>query len=125
MIRHIQSEEDYLERILILSSHGMVRSIDLSIDMNYSKPSISIAMKKLKEKGYITIDNQGGIHLTDEGNDIAKKVYEKHTIISNLLIKIGVSKDVALEDACEIEHCISEETFTKLKEYYNKSLSKK
>ncbi|MGM9971238.1 MAG: metal-dependent transcriptional regulator [Anaeroplasmataceae bacterium] len=119
MTKHMQSEEDYLERILILQSHGVVRSIDLSIDMNYSKPSISIAMKKLKEKGYITIDTQGSIRLTDEGMKIATKVYEKHTVLLNFLKNIGVSENQALIDACEIEHCISDETFEKLKKHYN------
>lgn len=116
---NMQSEEDYLETILILSQNGSVRSIDIANDMNYSKPSISIAMKKLKEKNYITIDKQGYIELTNEGHIIASLVYEKHTILSTLLIELGVSKEQALIDACKIEHCISDETFEKLKQYYN------
>lgn len=124
MNKHMQSEEDYLERILVLSKKGTVRSIDLALDMNFSKPSISIAMKKLKEKKYIEIDNYGSITLTEDGLKIALKVYERHTIISSLFIKLGVSEAQALLDACEVEHCISEETFNKLKEHYNKSLRK-
>lgn len=116
---NMQSEEDYLETILILSQNGSVRSIDIANDMNYSKPSISIAMKKLKEKNYITIDKQGYIELTNEGHKIASLVYEKHIILSTLLIELGVSKEQALIDACKIEHCISTETFEKLKKYYN------
>ena len=118
-MKNFQSEDDYLERILILSQKGHVRSIDIALDMNFSKPSISVAMKKLREKGFITIDNNGYIYLTDEGNNKAQAVYEKHTVISSLFMKLGVSEKTALEDACKIEHYLSEETFIKLKEHLN------
>lgn len=115
-MKNLQSEEDYLERILMLSEKGHVRSIDIATDMNFSKPSISVAMKKLKEKNFITIDENGFILLTEEGLKKASAVYDRHKVISSLLMIIGVSKGQALEDACNVEHCISEETFEKLKE---------
>lgn len=115
-MKNLQSEEDYLERILMLQEKGHVRSIDLATDMNFSKPSISVAMKKLKEKELITIDENGFIFFTDEGLKRASAVYDRHKVISTLLMEIGVSKEQALEDACNVEHCISEETFEKLKE---------
>lgn len=119
-MKNFQSEEDYLETILILNNRiGNVRSIDIAVELNYSKPSISIAMKKLKEKNYIQIDNEGIITLTEIGNKLASNVLEKHEVISNFLISLGVSKNQALLDACKIEHCISDESFTKLKEYIN------
>ena len=116
-----ESAEDYLERILILSQGNKeVRSIDIARDMGFSKPSVSIAMHKLFDNGYILISNSGLITLTEKGYEIANKVYERHTVISNALINIGVSKEQALIDACKIEHDISEETFNKLKEVMKK-----
>ena len=120
-MNQLESLEDYLERILMLKERiDFVRSIDIANDMGFSKPSVSIAMKKLKEKKYITIDKKGHIYLTEEGYEIAAKTYEKHKIISSVLIKIGVSEETAKDDACKIEHEISEETFEKLKEFVNK-----
>lgn len=120
-MRQHQSEEDYLETILILHNrNGNVRSIDIATELEFSKPSVSIAMKKLKEKKYIEINDNGNIKLTEVGYKIANETLEKHTVISDLLISIGVSKEVALSDACKIEHFISDETFTKLKESYDK-----
>ena len=113
-----ESIQDYLETILKLSKNGRVRSIDIAQDMNYSKPSISIAMKKIKEKGLIQIDDKGYITLTDEGYNIAKSVYEKHELLVNLLISLGVEKDIAYQDACRIEHDLSETTFEAIKKYY-------
>ena len=111
-----QSEEDYLENILILSEQKeFVRSIDIVNYMNFSKPSISIAMHKLKDNDLITMDDDGIIKLTPKGKEIAEKTYEKHKIISTLLMDLGVSNKTALEDACEIEHFISEETFQAIK----------
>lgn len=123
-MKNLQSEEDYLERILMLQEKGHVRSIDLATDMNFSKPSISVAMKKLKEKELITIDENGFIFFTDEGLKRASAVYDRHKVISTLLMEIGVSKEQALEDACNVEHCISEETFEKLKEVLKEKKSK-
>lgn len=111
-----ESAEDYLERILILQEEkGEVRSIDIAHDMGYSKPSISIAMKKLKEAGLIYIDEHGFITLTKEGHVIADRVYERHTVLKKILINIGVDPKQAEKDACKVEHVISEETFEAIK----------
>ena len=115
-----ESREDYLERILMLKEkNGFVRSIDIASDMGYSKPSISVAIKKLKQDGLITVDETTNyISLTKDGLDIAKKVYERHQIISSILKSIGVPEDIALEDACKVEHDLNEITFNKIKELY-------
>ena len=111
-----ESAEDYLERILILQEKQEgVRSIDIAHDMGFSKPSVSVAMKKLKEAGLISIDKDGFISLTKEGHVIADKVYERHTILKKLLIEIGVSPLQAEKDACKVEHVLSEETFETIK----------
>ena len=99
---------------------GHVRSIDIANSMGYSKPSVSIAMKKLREKGLIEIDDNGYISLKEEGMKIASKTYEKHKLIYNLLVSIGVDEKTARDDACKIEHSLSDETFKKLKEINNK-----
>lgn len=118
----LESAEDYLERILMIKEkNGTVRSIDIANDMNFSKPSVSIAMHKLKENGYIEIEPNGEIVLTKEGYAVATRVYERHTVISSFLMLIGVSKEQALTDACKIEHDISEETFKHLKEFLTKN----
>ena len=117
-MNYFESLEDYLERILMLKEeNGSVRSIDIALSMGYSKPSVSIAMKKLKEKGLIEIDDKGLINLTGEGECIASKTYEKHKLLFDLLVSIGVSEETAREDACKIEHSLSEETVSKLKQY--------
>ena len=111
-----ESAEDYLERILILQEKQEgVRSIDIAHDMGFSKPSVSIAMKKLKEAGLITIDKDGLISLTKEGHVIADRVYERHTVLKKILINIGVDPKQAEKDACKVEHVISEETFEAIK----------
>ena len=116
-----ESAEDYLERILILQERNKeVRSIDIAHDMGFSKPSISIAMKKLKEAGLIKIDENGFITLTKEGHVIADKVYERHCVLKQTLINIGVSPEQAEKDACKVEHVISEETFQAIKEHIEK-----
>ncbi len=110
--------EDYLEAILQLQQkNGHVRSIDIATELGFTKASVSVAMKSLREKEYILMAPNGQITLTDSGLKIAEKVLERHTIISKLLIEIGVSEETALEDACRIEHDISEETFAKIKEH--------
>ena len=107
-----QSAENYLETILVLEKRlDYVRSIDIVNEMNFSKPSVSIAMSKLKENGFIRVDNNGHIFLLEPGREIAEKIYERHTVISGWLISKGVPEKVALEDACKIEHVISEEAF--------------
>lgn len=113
-----ESAENYLETILMLSQrNGSVRSIDIANELNFSKPSISVAMKQFRKNGFISVADNGFITLTDAGMKIATKTYERHTLLIKALIAIGVSKDVATEDACKIEHDISDETFNKFKEY--------
>lgn len=116
--RSNESIEDYLETILSLQKKlGQVRSIDIANEMNFSKPSVSVAMKNLREKGFITIDDAGHIHLTESGKKQAEDVLEKHTILTDWLVSLGVDKEIASEDACRMEHDMSEETFTALKEH--------
>lgn len=113
-----ESMEDYLETILKLSREkGNVRSINIVSDLGYTKASVSVAMKNLREKNLITMDEVGYITLTDSGRKIAEKTLERHTLLSDWLIHIGVSEDIAKEDACRIEHDISEETFNALKKH--------
>ena len=113
-----ESGEMYLETIYVLSKkNGQVRSIDISEHMGYSKPSVSRAMGLLKEGGYITIDKEGFITLTGAGLEVAEKIYERHTILSNLLVALGVSPETAAEDACRIEHAISDESFEAIKQH--------
>ena len=116
-----ESAENYLETILMLGENGHpVRSIDIVNELGFSKPSVSVAMKKLRENGYIAVDSDGYITLTDSGMEIASKIYERHTLLSEFLTKLGVSEKTAAEDACRIEHVISVETFDKLKEHVAK-----
>ncbi len=118
-----QSAEDYLEDILKLSQvRPVVRSIDIATDMNYSKPSISVAMKHLRENGYINVDESGFITLTDSGMEIASTIYERHELMRKWLIYLGVDEQVAAEDACKIEHALSPETFEALKEHVNETM---
>ena len=115
-----ESAENYLETILILSQRkgkGEVRSIDIVNELEFSKPSVSVAMKNLRENGYITVDTDGYIRLTDKGLEIAEKMYERHTLLSQWLIKLGVDEKVAVEDACRMEHVISAESFAAIKKH--------
>ena len=115
-----ESAEDYLEAILkIQEQKGNVRSIDIVDELNYSKPSISIAMKKLRENGYIEMDNNGLITLNPSGREIAERIYERHKLLSSLLCSLGVDKNRAQEEACKIEHDIDDDTFRRIKEYYH------
>ena len=117
----LQSAEDYLETIYqIQKEKGQVRSIDIARDLNYSKASVSIAMKKLRENNYIQIDGNGFIFLTDSGLSIAKRINDRHELLTNALIALGVSKEQAEIDACKVEHNISEETFEAIKKHYKK-----
>lgn len=117
-----ESAEMYLETILVLRKRaGKVRSIDIANELQYSKPSVSVAMKNLRENGYIEIDGEGTILLTEKGEEIACSVYDRHTTISDWLAAIGVNPQTAAEDACRIEHVISEESFQKLKEHIAKA----
>ena len=111
-----ESAEDYLERILILSKElESVHSIDIARDMNFSKPSVSVAMHKLQDNGYIIFEDDGAIVLTPEGRKIAEAVYDRHLTITKALVKLGVNEKQAKIDACKIEHDISDETFQALK----------
>lgn len=113
-----ESAENYLETILVLHNRkGSVRSIDIANEMNFSKPSVSVAMKNLRLGGYIKVDNDGNIILLDKGLEIAEKIYERHTLISGWLTSMGVDPKIAAEDACRIEHVISNETFDALKHH--------
>ena len=111
-----ESGEMYLEAILVLSrKQGHVRSIDVSEYLGYSKPSVSRAVGLLKSGGYLTVEDDGGLTLTEEGREIGEKIYERHTVLTNLLVKLGVSAEVAAEDACKLEHAVSDESFHAIK----------
>ena len=114
----LESAENYLETILILQKrNGTVRSIDIASELEYTKPSVSVAMKNLRENGYIEMDKMGHITLMDTGLAIAEAMYERHTALSTFLSEIGVSEQTAREDACRMEHIISEETFEAIKKH--------
>ena len=120
-----KSSEDYLERILVLKKqNGKVISIDIANSMNFSKPSISRAMKNLKENNYITINANGEIDLTEKEFDIANRIYERHVILSSYFMRLGVSEEIAKEDACKIEHDLSDETFEAIKNHIKQEKSK-
>lgn len=113
-----ESGEMYLEAILVLSRQsGFVRSIDVGEYLGYSKPSVSRAMGLLRKGGLITMEKDGGLLLTDAGRAIAEKIYERHTVLSRALVSLGVPKEIAAEDACKIEHVISDETFAIIKRH--------
>lgn len=110
------SAEDYLETILILCHRIVnVRSVDIANELNYTKPSVSIAMKNLRENGYILVSSEGYITLTKKGKQIADKIYERHTILSAWLTSLGVDPEIAANDACKMEHVISPESFDAIK----------
>ena len=111
-----QSGEDYLEAILVLRQQkGSVRSIDVANYMNFSKPSVSVAMKQLRQNGYIQMDANGFLTLLPAGREIAEMIYERHCVIAKILMALGVDEETAFADACKIEHCLSDETREKLK----------
>ena len=114
-----ESAENYLETILILSEKkAHVRSIDIATELNFSKPSVSIAMKNLRENGYIIMKPDGYITLTEKGRAIADTIYERHQVISKMLMMLGVSEQTATEDACRIDHVISPESFEAIKNHF-------
>lgn len=117
----LESGEMYLETIFVLSQkQNAVRSIDIANYTGYSKPSVSRAVNLLKDNGYISIDDDGYITLQNSGLDVAKTIYERHTLLTKMLCNIGVSEETASADACKMEHVISDETFEKIKEHLNK-----
>ena len=116
-----ESAENYLETILVLKNkNSLVRSIDVATHLGFSKPSVSVAMKSFREEGYITVDPNGAIDLTEKGMIIAEEMFERHNIIASALIAIGVDEKTAYEDSCKIEHHISKQSFEKIKEYLTK-----
>jgi len=124
VVRHEKSHEsaeDYLENILILRErNGNVRSIDIVNEMNYSKPSISIAMKKLRTEGFVEMDLNGYITLTERGEEIAQRIYSRHKLLEKVLMAIGVDQETASEEACRIEHDINDDTYDKINAFYQK-----
>ena len=117
-----ESAENYLEAILALGEEGPVRSIDVAQRLNFSKPSVSRAMSLLREGGFVVMDANGFLTLTDEGLEIAQRIYERHLLLTRWLIHLGVSEDVAAQDACKIEHDLSVESFDALRSHINKAL---
>lgn len=123
MIKINESAENYLESILMIKiKKGNVRSIDIANMLNFSKASVSVAMKNLRESGYIVMNSDDGITLTKQGQKIAEDMYDRHQIIAKALIALGVDENTAYEDSCKIEHDISEESFSKIKEHLSKYL---
>ena len=117
-MKRLESQEDYLERILQISQKKeTVHAIDIAREMNFSKPSVSVAMSKLKESGYIDINEKGEISLTESGLEIAQKTLEKHTILTKILVSLGVDEETAKEDACRIEHDLSDKTWDAIKKH--------
>ena len=118
-----ESAEDYLEAILSLQErHGMVRSIDIANELHFSKPSVSVAMKKLRESGYVEMNRDGRITLLPPGEEVAARIYERHQLLTKYLIALGVDTQVAQEDACKLEHDLSEESFARLRAHYEQHL---
>ena len=117
-----ESAENYLETILMLKKrNGYVRSIDIAHELSFTKPSVSVAMKAFREEGYISVDETGGISLTEKCLEIAERMYERHQVIARWLMALGVSKDTAYSDSCKIEHVLSAESFDKIKEHMAKN----
>jgi Mn-dependent DtxR family transcriptional regulator len=120
-LKILESAENYLETILILKNRlGTVRSIDIANELEFTKPSVSVAMKNLRENGYIEMDGSGHISLSEKGLEIAETMYERHTLLSNWLIQLGVDEKTAVEDACRIEHVISAKSFEAIKNHVGK-----
>ena len=116
-----ESEENYLEAILMLSmDHRNVRAIDIANMLGFSKPSVSIALKRLREEGKVEVDEKGALSLTEHGLSIAQGTYEKLTVLTDVLVALGVNAYTASQDACRMEHILSPESFTKIKEFYSK-----
>ena len=116
-----ESAENYLEAILLIKLiKGYVRSIDVANHLNFTKPSVSVAMKNFREEGYISMDADGSITLTEKGQEIAQRMYERHQIIAKVLMALGVDEATAYEDSCKIEHDISDLSFKKIKEHLEK-----
>ncbi|MBO4493838.1 MAG: metal-dependent transcriptional regulator [Ruminococcus sp.] len=116
-----EAVENYLETILILSQKQPdVHAIDICSYLGYSRPTVSIILKKMKDEGLVTVDDDNHIRLTDAGSIVAERIYDRHTVLTDFFIHLGVSRDVAAEDACMVEHDISDETFNCIKSHYKK-----
>jgi Mn-dependent DtxR family transcriptional regulator len=116
-----ESSENYLETILVLSKvKPVVRSVDIAEELGFKKSSVSVAMKHLREMNHITVTKEGFIYLTDSGREIAETIYERHELLSDWLVRLGVDKDIATEDACRMEHVISKESFEAMKNHIQK-----
>ena len=116
-----ESGENYLEQIYILSREKeKVRAVDLCAALGFSRPTVSVMLRELRADGFVTTAENGGLALTNKGETVARRMYERHCIIAEVLMKLGVSHDTALEDACKIEHDISDETFLRIREYLEK-----
>lgn len=114
-----RSGEDYLETILKLrTEHGSVRSVDVVAELGYSKPSVSVAMKKLRESGHVYTDENGHLFLTEQGEAIARRIYERHQVLTRMLTALGVEQETAAQEACAMEHVISDDTFEKIKTHF-------
>ncbi|MBE6862266.1 MAG: metal-dependent transcriptional regulator [Ruminococcus sp.] len=119
-----EAVENYLETILILSKlQPDVHAIDICSYLGYSRPTVSVILKKMKDQELVKVDSENHITLTEKGREVAENVYERHNIISEMLMKLGVSKETALEDACKLEHDLSDESFNALKEYFKKIMA--
>ena len=117
-VKIYESAENYLETIYILNKrNGSVRSIDIASELGYSKPSVSVAMKNLRENGFIEVNADGNIVLLQKGLEVAEKMYERHTILCDFLVSLGVSEEIATEDACKMEHVLSHDSFTAIKKH--------
>ncbi|MFR9175497.1 MAG: metal-dependent transcriptional regulator [Acutalibacteraceae bacterium] len=120
---HLQeSGEMYLETVYVLSKNGVVRSLDVAEYMGFSRPSVSRAVGLLKQGGYLLMDKDGYLTLTESGLDVAKKIYERHTLLSKFLVRLGVDEKTATEDACKMEHDISDESFSAIKEHVRRKM---
>lgn len=119
-----KSSEDYLETMLVMQEkHGFIRSIDIAEHLGVTKPSVSVAVKRLRENGYITMSADSLITLTASGREIAEHIYERHKVLTDILIRLGVDEETARGDACKIEHDISDSTFQKLKQHLKEHVS--
>ncbi|MCI5564405.1 MAG: metal-dependent transcriptional regulator [Clostridiales bacterium] len=125
-MRILKSAEDYLEAMLMMrEQHGYIRSVDIANELNVTKPSVSYATKRLRENGYITMDKDGLISLTPEGMAIAARIYERHRTLTAFFMYLGVGEKVAREDACKVEHDLSEETYEAMKRHAEKYILQK
>lgn len=121
-----KSSEDYLEAMLMMQEkHGFIRSIDIAEQLGVTKPSVSYAVKRLRENGYITMDSDSHITLTDSGMEIAQRMYARHKLLTEFFIRLGVDKDIAREDACRVEHDLSDDTFAAICAHVKRGLPEK